>query len=150
MRYYLAGAYQRRAELAKYAVQLQDAGIGAVPISRWLWMDQTGEDAGFTADGLTTLGAVVRAWSYAQRDLEDLTTADAILSFTGAGGRGGRHIEHGVAISYRDNWPAMGIAAEPIRLVVIGPREHVFHCHPDTEVYPDFATFLAHEIKEQS
>jgi hypothetical protein len=145
MRYYFAGAYARRAELAGYAPRLQAAAHGSVIVSRWLFQDQTGEDAGFTADGLVTPGAITRAWSYAQRDLEDLSVCDAIVSFTGQGGRGGRHIEHGAAIVYRTEHPWLGNATEPFRLIIVGPREHVFHCHPDTEVFGDFEAFLKHE-----
>lgn len=142
MRYYFAGAYARRAELAGYVPRLQAVRFGSVVVSRWLFLDQTGEDAGFSAGGLTTPGAVTRAWSYAQRDLEDLSVCDAIVSFTGEGARGGRHVEHGAAIVYRTEHPWLGRAAEPFRLIVVGPREHVFHCHPATEVYADFEAFL--------
>lgn len=145
MRYYFAGAYARRAELVAYVPRLQEAVFGSTIVSRWLFLDQTGEDAGFTAEGLADPGAIVRAGMYGQRDLEDLSVCDAIVSFTGEGTRGGRHIEHGAAIVYHDAYPWLGEAKEAFRLIVVGPREHVFHCHPDTEVYPDFGTFLKHE-----
>jgi hypothetical protein len=45
MRYYFAGAYERRAELKAYAERLHAARIGAMVLSRWLTQDQTGEDA---------------------------------------------------------------------------------------------------------
>lgn len=148
MRYYFAGAYARRAELAARAFDLLGAGIGAEVLSRWLIEGQSGDDAGFSIDGLAEVGMVSVAWEYGQRDLEDLSEAEAIVSFTGNGARGGRHVEHGVAISYHDNHPwDLSRRTEPIRLVVVGPREHVFHCHPDTEVYADWAAFLQHEIE---
>lgn len=147
MRYYFAGAYQRRAELAAHAALLQAAVPGTIVVSRWLFLDQTGEDAGFTADGLATPGAVTRAWAYAQRDLEDLGVCDAIVSFTGLGMRGGRHIEHGMMLDrvISDGWD--GSMERIPRLIVVGPREHVFHCHPATEVYADFEAFLNAEGK---
>lgn len=139
MRYYFAGAYARRAELAEYATRLHGARIGASVLSRWLTQDQTGEDAGFSAGNLESPAVVVRAWTYAERDLEDLDMCDAIVSFTGEGERGGRHVEHGYALALR------GLIDE-MRMVIVGPREHVFHCHPQTEVYPDFESFLANEV----
>lgn len=149
MRYYFAGAYARRAELAAYAEQLHAARIGAAVLSRWLIHDQAGLDTGFSAGNLGSPAAVVRAWEYGQKDIEDLSECHAIVSFTGEGTRGGRHIEHGVAISYHDNHPwDLSQRTEPIRLIVVGPREHVFHCHPATEVYDTWDSFLKHEIDQ--
>jgi hypothetical protein len=149
MRYYFAGAYARRAELEKYAGWLLTEIPAARVVSRWVLDPQEGDDAGFSAEGLTRPETIELAWYYGQRDVEDLTKADAIVSFTGEGGRGGRHIEHGMAISYYDNHPwDLSDRRGPIRLIVVGPREHVFHCHPATEVYPDWAAFLAHEIEQ--
>lgn len=151
MRYYFAGAYERRAELAEYR-DLLVAAIGRynnVVVSRWLDQGQEGStDEGFSMEMLHLDSVAARAWAYGQRDLEDLSVCHAIVSFTGAGTRGGRHIEHGVAIGYYDNHPwDSSDRTEPMRLIVIGPREHVFHCHPATEVYPDIDAFLQHEIK---
>jgi hypothetical protein len=148
MRYYFAGAYARRAELDKCAGWLLTEVPSARVVSRWLTDPQEGLDAGFSAGGLEAPEAVSKAWEYGRRDIEDLSGADAIVSFTGEGARGGRHIEHGVALDYvmSDGWD--GSREEPFRLVVVGPREHVFHCHPATEVYPDWAAFLVHEIEQ--
>lgn len=143
-KYYFAGAYARRAELAGYAAQLSAAVRGSRIVSSWLHHDCGVQDAGFSADGLTTPEAVETAWIHGGRDLADLGTADAIVSFTGAGGRGGRHIEHGYAIARTEIDDPREWAMS--RLIVVGPREHVFHCHPATEVYPDFEAFLKHEI----
>jgi hypothetical protein len=148
MRYYFAGAYARRAELRAYADRLHGARIGATVVSRWIQQDQSEADAGFSAENLGSQAATAAAWAYGRRDLEDLSICQTIVSFTGFGDRGGRHIEHGVAISYRDNHPwDLPQRTEPIRLVIVGPREHVFHCHPATEVFADFDAFLKHEIE---
>lgn len=148
MRYYFAGAYARRAELATYADRMGEYQLGDV-VSRWLTDPQEGLDAGFSVDGLTTPEAIEKAWEYGQRDIEDLSNADAIVSFTGAGARGGRHIEHGIAISYYDNHPwDLSKRTEPIRLILVGLREHVFHCHPATEQYGTWDEFLKHEIEQ--
>lgn len=148
MRYYFAGAYARRAELKAYADRLHGARIGAFVLSRWLTHECGEADAGFSAPNLGSPAATAAAWTHGQRDLEDLSECHAIVSFTGEGTRGGRHIEHGVAISYHDNHPwDLSQRTEPIRLVIVGPREHVFHCHPATEVFGDFDAFLRHEIE---
>lgn len=142
MRYYFAGAYQRRAELALLADELVIETVGRAEImSRWLADPQEGLDSGFSASDLTDENAAA-AWNFGARDIQDLMQSDAIVSFTGNGTRGGRHVEHGFAM-------AMAVVKEEsglnMRLIVIGPREHVFHCHPATEVYADFAAFLKHE-----
>ncbi len=66
---------------------------------------------------------------YAHVDLDDLRAADTVISFTseGGGGKGGRHIEFGLAL---------GLGK---RLVIVGPRENVFHTLPDIEWYPSWA-----------
>jgi hypothetical protein len=143
MRYYFAGAYERRAELERYAFAIQMEANGAKVVSRWLFDPQEGHDAGFSAEGLFDPETIKLAWHYGQRDMEDIRSARAIVSFTGGGGRGGRHVEHGIGLLLNDLRPITGY-----RLIVVGPREHVFHCHPATEVYPDWAAFLAHEIEQ--
>jgi hypothetical protein len=140
MRYYFAAMYARHAELTGYADALEAVTDGKV-VSRWHREVTPGLDNSFDAAFLATHPD--QAWEHAQRDLEDLSNADAIVSFTGIGGRGGRHVEHGVAIVM--TWGTEEIAGGDFRLIVVGPREHVFHCHPATEVYPDFAAFLEHE-----
>jgi hypothetical protein len=59
-------------------------------------------------------------------DWADLNEADTVISFTGNGGKGGRHVEFGMAV-------ALGK-----RLIVVGPREHVFHTLPAVEHYHDW------------
>jgi nucleoside 2-deoxyribosyltransferase len=59
--------------------------------------------------------------------LQDVLSADSIIAFTEeprSDGRGGRHVEFGVAV-------AMGK-----RLIVVGPRENAFHCLSEVAVYP--------------
>lgn len=143
MRYYFAAAYQRHAEMQSNADVLTMA-VGAVIVSSWHREVTPGLDASFDAEYLAAHPD--EAWQHGQRDLEDLSSADAIVSFTdGKPARGGRHVEHGFALAW-----AMTVGADihrdGIRLVVVGPREHVFHCHPATEVYADFGAFLQHEI----
>lgn len=150
MRYYFAAAYQRKPQINAWAWEIERVGIGAEVTSRWLTGgDLTLTDAGLSAGNLLTTAAVEAAWEFGQVDLEDLSNSEAIVSFTGEGTRGGRHIEHGVAISYHDNHPRdLSKRTEPMRLIVVGPREHVFHCHPATEHFDTWSGFLVHEINQ--
>jgi hypothetical protein len=59
-------------------------------------------------------------------DLEDVRRASICLAFTepreeSKPGRGGRHTELGIAL-------ALGL-----HVMLVGPREHVFHCLPSIE-----------------
>jgi hypothetical protein len=146
-RYYFAAAYQRRAEIETYANQLIIAGVGYVT-SRWIEGGQADDDndAGFSAAGLTDDRSVGLAWEYARRDFADIARSDVIVSFTGPGTRGGRHVEFGIGLDmlmssgWNDSFPTP-------RLVIVGPREHVFHCHPKIHVHADFAAFLQYETE---
>jgi hypothetical protein len=66
---------------------------------------------------------------YAAVNLEDLEAADTVISFTspGGGGKGGRHIEFGVALGLGKH------------VVIVGPRENVFHTLRSIEYYPDWS-----------
>lgn len=147
--YYFAARYSRNAELRGYRDQLVAAIPGAVVTSRWIDCHEDivgGLEQSFTPEALAA--DPVGCWQFGQHDLEDLASADAIVSFTGegGGGKGGRHIEHGLAIAYVDNHPwTAGAAGDRFRLIVIGPRENIFHCHPATEVHDSWSAFLAGE-----
>ncbi|GEM_PF-6660459 len=99
MKLYLAARYERRLELAHYAVLLRQQGHEVT--SRWL------ED-----NAHLSLPEQVRM------DLEDLEAAEALVSFTeepGVYSRGGRHVEYGYAL------------AQAKQLFVVGPPENIFH-----------------------
>ena len=143
--YYFAARYSRNSELRTYRDQLVAAIPGAEVTSRWIDCHPDivgGLEQSFTPEALAADPA--GCWSFGQHDLEDLAAAHAIVSFTGngGGGKGGRHIEHGIAIAYVDNGPLLN---GRFRLIVVGPRENIFHCHPATEVYPTWVEFLGHE-----
>lgn len=139
-RYYFAARYSRHPEMRGYRDELVVAIPDAVVTSRWIDCHDGELDSSYTPDYLNAHPS--ECWKHGQADLEDLSSAEAVVSFTGdgGGGQGGRHIEHGVAIAYADNAP---ILAGDFRLIVVGPRENIFHCHPRTEVYPTWADFLA-------
>jgi hypothetical protein len=129
--YYFAARYSRHPELREYRAQLLTRLPGATVTSRWLDCHDGTLEESLTPAALTE--DPVRGWCFAATDLEDLAAADTLVSFTGQGGKGGRHIEHGYAM------------ARGVRIVIVGSRENVFHCAPDAEVYPSWPEFLDHE-----
>jgi hypothetical protein len=67
---------------------------------------------------------------HASVDLADVSQSDALICFTEwPSSTGGRHVEFGYAL-------ALGI-----RIVMIGPREHIFHTLPQVEHFPDWVSF---------
>ena len=124
--YYLAARYSRREELQGYRAELER--LGHKVYGRWL-----------TGAHLATEEDILRrpelGRDFAVDDLLDICQADTMIAFTelprSAANRGGRHVEFGIAI------------AQEMALVVVGPRENVFHCLPDVKVYATWAEFLA-------
>ena len=125
-RYYLAARYSRREELLGYKAELE--ALGHKVYGRWL-----------AGDHYATEAEILRrpeiGRDFAVDDLIDLAQADTLIAFTEAphstASRGGRHVEFGIAI------------AREMHLVVVGPRENVFHCLPDVKVYANWAEYLA-------
>jgi hypothetical protein len=124
MKVYLAARYSRYPDLQHVAREL--VAMGHEITSRWIKGDHQISDAGLSSEAK----AFERA-RFATEDLADLLIADCCISFTetprGTNSRGGRHVEYGIAL---------GLAK---RLIVVGPRENVFHCLPHVEVYPAWA-----------
>lgn len=126
MRIYIAGAYSRRVELLVHSGLLKYDGHEIT--SRWL----TGVYEG-------------REWTdaaIADDDIKDVYVSDCVLSFTedatSKHKRGGRHVEFGMALAWGK------------RLVLVGPRENVFHHQSRVEQYSTFEearNILKHGIK---
>jgi hypothetical protein len=120
LRVYFSATTARALELLALAEELEDDGL--VISSSWLHhvgsstaVDPRTPDAGRTAD----------------QDLHDLRASDVCLVFaepTGAasGGRGGRHVELGIAIE-------LGL-----HIIVLGEPEHIFHALPSIWVSHDW------------
>jgi hypothetical protein len=128
MKFYLAARYSRNAEMRGYRYQLQS--LGHIVTSRWI--DQHGGDL-LESIGDDRLNAEPGVCAhYAETDVLDLLAAETIVSFTSAdgGGKGGRHIEFGLAL---------GLAKT---LIIVGPRENIFHTLPEVSVYPNWDAFL--------
>ena len=122
---YLAARYSRHAEMRGVRDVL--APLGYKVTSRWI--DQHGGDLleSIVAEKLNADPGACDHYAFA--DVDDLMAADIVISFTSAdgGGKGGRHVEFGMAV-------ALGK-----RLVIVGPRENVFHTLPEIEWHPDWA-----------
>lgn len=123
---YLAARYSRREELVLYRAILTK--FGHTVTSRWLNGNHQISD-----DGLSAEAAEEERIRFAEEDWEDLTDAEVVVSFTepprATNSRGGRHVEFGAAM-------ALGK-----RVIVVGPRENVFHCRRIVEWYPDWEWF---------
>ena len=127
MKIYMASRYSRIKEMGEAAAVLRSMGHEIT--SRWINGDHQISD-----DGLSIEAKQEERVRFATEDLHDLMVADCCLNFSekprGTNSRGGRHVEYGIAL------------AAGKRVVVIGPRENVFHCLPVVEWYPDFKAFL--------
>ena len=130
MKIYIAAAYQRQEEMRRIRQELRLMGHAVT--SRWL--DQKSATVfGWTVADIEK--GLYEVQEQARRDIEDITAAQAVFSFTdGDLARGGRHVEFGIAI-------ALGK-----RLWVIGPREHIFHSLGRVACYPDWQD-LAREME---
>ena len=132
---YLAARYSRREELCGYRQALESAGYEVT--SRWLNGNHQIDDAGLSAEA----SASERS-RFATEDWEDLMAADTTINFSetprGTTSRGGRHVEFGAALA----------AGQTV--IVVGPRENVFHCLPQVEWFQswgDFAHILLSETQ---
>ncbi|HET7326985.1 MAG TPA: hypothetical protein VFJ14_06815 [Nocardioidaceae bacterium] len=128
MKIYLAARYSRHDEMQGVRAVLE--ALGHTVTSRWI--DQHGGEQleSATAEVLNIDPESVA--HFGEDDIEDLDEAEAVISFTSpdGGGKGGRHIEFGMALAWGK------------RLVIVGPRENIFHTLPEVDVYPDWPTFV--------
>lgn len=132
---YLAARYSRHPEMRGVRDVL--AAMGYTVTSRWIDMHGGKYPTSFTPEILNNDPAY--CGEQCRHDVEDVTAADTCISFTsGGGGKGGRHVEFGIAV-------ALGK-----RLIVVGPREHIFHTLPQVEHFHNWkqvAYALALETK---
>lgn len=111
-RIYFAARYSRREELCAYAEQARAAGLEVT--SRWIATDHQAVNDDPRA--MVLFGA---------QDLDDLLRSDWVVTFTEpprgmSTNRGGRHVEYGLALG-------LALAGRPLRALVVGPAENVFH-----------------------
>lgn len=124
--FYLAPRFARREEMQGYKAELEAQGHTVYGT----WIDDP-----YPATEGRILGDPVLGAELALDDLREISKADTMIAFTELPGvhpnRGGRHVELGIAL------------ARDMRVIVVGPRENVFHCLPDIAVYATWAEFLA-------
>ena len=130
MKIYLAARYSRMEELRGYAEEL--AAAGHVITSRWIR----------GGNGIPETAAVdMESQRFALEDYRDLSAADTVISWTEpprveSTARGGRHVEFGLAL-------AMGK-----RLVVVGPRENLFHTMPNVYQFDEWGPDVLNTLYE--
>jgi len=128
MKIYLASRYSRIAEMRGYRAQLER--VGHVVTSRWLDQHDDEDQAAHSAPLAV----------FAKVDCDDVAAADCVISFTeeprGGHSRGGRHVEHGMALAWNK------------RVIVIGHRENVFHSLPEVEFFETWRDAYLHLTKQ--
>jgi hypothetical protein len=127
-KFYLAARYSRYDEMCGVRDVLE--GLGHEVTSRWVDRHNGTLPQSIPPNRLN--GDPGSCAPFALNDLSDMVVADAVVSFTSrdGGGKGGRHVEFGWAL------------AAGKRVIVVGPREHVFHTLPQVEWYPDWPHFV--------
>lgn len=131
IRYYFASRYSNNKLMREYRDILEKTVLNCEVTSRWI--DQHG---GMLLNSLVSekLNSYPdECWEYGQKDLDDIDEENVVVSFTGEGGKGGRHVEYGYGL------------ATGKRMIIVGSRENVFHTHPHVEHYYTFEEFLEHE-----
>lgn len=127
--YYLAARYSRNGEMRQYRAVLE--GHGHKVTSRWIDRPVTGGPRK-SLDVPALKAYPEQGREYAEQDIKDILDADVLLLFTDglATGKGGRHVEFGIAIS----------TAKAV--VIIGPRENVFQTLDGIDQFDTFPHFM--------
>ncbi len=130
MRIYLAARYSKHDEMQGVRDVLEGT-LGHEVTSRWIdcHTDVVGDfTSSFTHEFLNAHPE--KCAPLGQHDLDDIDRADTVISFTYPpgedGGKGGRHVEFGYGL-------ALGK-----RMILVGPRQHVFHTLQAVEWFPDW------------
>lgn len=122
---YLAAPYATKDEIRRHASELE--ALGCEVTAQWLDEPHAATVA-FTSRDPEELRA------FARRDIDDIARAEVFLFFSldpeQPTKRGGRHVELGLAV------------AQGKRIIVIGPRENIFHFLPEIEVVPTFTAAI--------
>lgn len=138
---YLASRYSRREELCGYREELKRV-LDYEVTSRWLngahQISDHGTPIGGAGEALVegdagsaSDEAAEMRKRFAWEDISDLLAADTIIAFTepprSSASRGGRHVEWGIALGINCFAADRGIIHRAFRLIVVGPRENLFH-----------------------
>ena len=130
---YIAARFSRRHECNALAHQLM--ALGHTITSRWV---KPGDDH-VIPTGTSEQAADSERRRFAMEDVEDVVACDWMVSLMEeprSNGRGGRHIEFGIAF-------ALGK-----RLTIIGPRETVFHHLDEVGHFESVEAFLSAPQKD--
>lgn len=126
MRVYIAARYSRREEASFYATVLREAGH----IVTSDWHEETQYAPTVTMKEIPDADLIFMA----NRDIEQLANAGAVLFLSESPEqpivRGARHVEFGYALAMAK------------RIIVIGPKENIFHYLPSIEHAPRLAEAL--------
>lgn len=128
MKIYIAARFSKRPEANALAHTLKS--FGHTITSRWVKPDSDH----VAPTGLSQQAADAERQRFAVEDLEDVIACDCCISLMEEprnNSRGGRHVEFGIAVGLKKT------------LVVIGPRETVFHHLPQVVHYETMDEFLA-------
>lgn len=128
MKFYIAARFSRRPEANELARRLM--ALGHQITSRWVKPDSDH----VVPTGMSAQAADLERERFAIEDCEDVKGCDCCVSIMEeprSNGRGGRHVEFGYAL---------GLGK---MLVVIGPRETVFHHLPTVAHFRDAEDFIA-------
>ena len=117
---YLAARYSRLAELQDYASNLR--AIGYEVNARWLLGDHQAHEGADKVEA-ATVSVPIEGRAFAMEDYADVLVADMLIAFSeeprsDLATRGGRHVEFGLALAWDK------------QIIVVGPRENVFHTLP--------------------
>lgn len=121
---YVAASFFRLKDAARLRAYLRAAGHGVN--SRWI---DGGAELAATGEYFSADAEMAR---YAAIDCEDVMAANTLVQITGdKQTHGARHSELGMAM------------ATGKRMVLLGPREQIFHFHSAVRVVKDLAELLA-------
>ena len=140
MEIYIAARYSRLEEANKYAEQLR--ALGHTVSARWLTGSHQIPDGAMLIDTKGLPSMPPEAVPFAQEDIADVWKADMLIALTekprSSNSRGGRHVEFGIMLALK----ALPHSVGRKRLVVVGPRENVFHTLPEVEHFVDWHEFM--------
>ena len=128
MKIYLAARYSMHPEMQGVRDVL--TVFGHEITSRWIDLHGGDQLESTTSAQLNSHPEAVA--EFGLHDIEDIEAADTVISFTaGGGGKGGRHVEFGYGLALMK------------RMIIVGPRENVFHTLPCVKHYPDWPRLAA-------
>ena len=126
MKIYLAARYSKLPTINQWAEDLE--ALGHTIVSRW-----SVKDSHLMPGELSEQAADNERQRFCMEDIEDLQSCDCLISLQEeprGNGRGGRHVEYGFALALNK------------RIIIVGPRETVFHHHPNVEHFDSWDEVL--------